>query len=254
MSVAVSVYSERAYKEYILPSEKNLETSLVLKKELFGLRENAILKLDAVEQKWHFMDGNYRISKEEQPYRGEELKDQDSFVVYTGTGEKLYLIDYEYDEAGRQIVDNGGYDFSNGIFSRVEYRYDGNGRRIEQNEFDVLSGEQIGRSAFSYEGEGEDCVRRDAYDAAGNLETYWTYEYDRDGNRVRETAYSPDGEMEYDWYYEYDKAGNRVHYEAFFGDGTLYETAEWEYDEDGTLIRDTRYDGDGNKISETVFN
>ncbi len=92
MSVAVSVYSERAYKEYILPSEKNLETSLVLKKELFGLRENAILKLDAVEQKWHFMDGNYRISKEEQPYRGEELKDQDSFVVYTGTGEKLYLI------------------------------------------------------------------------------------------------------------------------------------------------------------------
>ncbi len=180
---------------------------------------------------------------------------QQGITCYDAAGTQVAHVDYEYDEDGRMLVGNGGYDFSNGIFSRVEYGYDGSGRKIEQNEFDVLSGEQIGRSTFSYEGEGEDCVRReDVYDAAGNLESYWTYEYDRDGNRVRATAYSPDGEVKYDWYYEYDGAGNRVRYEAFFGDGTLYETAEWEYDEDGTLLKDIRYDGDGNKISETVFN
>ncbi|HIT66062.1 MAG TPA: tetratricopeptide repeat protein [Candidatus Merdisoma merdipullorum] len=179
---------------------------------------------------------------------------QQGITCYDASGTPVAHIDYEYDEAGRQIVDNGGYDFSNGIFSRVEYRYDDSDRIMERIDFDVLTGEKIGSYAYTYDGEGEECIQTDEYDAEGNLQSYSIYEYDGEGNTVRQTAYKPDGEIDFDWYYQYDEAGNRVYYEAFDGNGNLYDVAEWEYDEDGTLIRATWYDGEGNKTSETIFN
>ena len=45
MNTVISVYSEKAYKEYILSTENNLEKNIVLKKDLFGLTENVSLKL-----------------------------------------------------------------------------------------------------------------------------------------------------------------------------------------------------------------
>ena len=92
MNTVISVYSENAYKEYVLPSENNLETQLILKKELFGLKENVPLRLEVLNHEWSFMTGKYHIYKNGTAYKGERLKEQDGYVIYTETQEKLHLI------------------------------------------------------------------------------------------------------------------------------------------------------------------
>lgn len=92
MNTAISVYSEKAYKEYTLPAGNNLETEIVLKKELFGLKENVLMRLEVLNYEWSFMPGKYHIYKDDIAYEGERLKDQDGYVIYTENQEKLHLI------------------------------------------------------------------------------------------------------------------------------------------------------------------
>ena len=97
MNTVISVYSEKAYKEYILSTENNLEKNIVLKKDLFGLRENVSLKLESQNHRWHFMSGKYSVYRDEIPYDGRELASEDSFVLNTANGEKLYMMVKEKD-------------------------------------------------------------------------------------------------------------------------------------------------------------
>lgn len=55
MSVVLSVYSQSAYKEFVLPAIHNAETVLVMDRKLFQLREDLELGLEEVDQRWAFL-------------------------------------------------------------------------------------------------------------------------------------------------------------------------------------------------------
>lgn len=92
MSMVFSVYSQNAFKEFVLPAVNNAETSIVLKQNLFGLRENVVLPLETLDGKWRFLDGPCKIVRQNSPYHKEQIRDGESYTVYTAYGEKLYLI------------------------------------------------------------------------------------------------------------------------------------------------------------------
>ncbi len=54
MSVVLSVYSENAYKEFVLPSVINTETVLFLRREIFGLSTDMELTLENNDGAWSF--------------------------------------------------------------------------------------------------------------------------------------------------------------------------------------------------------
>lgn len=55
MSVVLSIYSQSAYKEFVLPAIHNAETVLVIDRKIFGLQENLELRLEEIDQKWSFL-------------------------------------------------------------------------------------------------------------------------------------------------------------------------------------------------------
>ena len=62
MSFVLSVYSTRAFKEYLLPAVNNADYSLMLSGELFGLSENCEIRMEIMDGKWKFISSiNYHI-------------------------------------------------------------------------------------------------------------------------------------------------------------------------------------------------
>ena len=56
MNVVLSVYSEHAYKEFVLPPARNVETSLAIRREVFGLPRDLSLALENTDGVWSFME------------------------------------------------------------------------------------------------------------------------------------------------------------------------------------------------------
>ena len=62
MSVVLSVYSQSASKEFVLPAIHNAETVIVVDRKIFDLRESLELRLEKVDYKWSFLpSGDYSI-------------------------------------------------------------------------------------------------------------------------------------------------------------------------------------------------
>ena len=55
MSVVLSVYSQSAYKEFVLPAIHNAETVLVIDRKIFHLQDDLEIRLEMVDQKWAFL-------------------------------------------------------------------------------------------------------------------------------------------------------------------------------------------------------
>ncbi|MDO4555397.1 MAG: type VII secretion protein EssC [Lachnospiraceae bacterium] len=93
MSIVLSVYSRKAFQEFLLPALNNADYSINLEKDYFELDEDVILKLEVIEEQWKIKsDFHYQVLKEKQDYTGNILKDQDVLMVTTGTNEKFSLI------------------------------------------------------------------------------------------------------------------------------------------------------------------
>lgn len=91
MSVVLSVYSQSASKEFVLPAIHNAETVIVVDRKIFDLRESLELRLEKVDYKWSFLpSGDYSIQKNgEAEY---ELVDQANYIVTSRYGEVLSII------------------------------------------------------------------------------------------------------------------------------------------------------------------
>lgn len=92
MGVVISAYSQKAYKEFVLPAVNNTEIKLILEKGLFGIKKDLVLELEIMNFSWHFIQGDCAIFMDSEPYDGQRLKDQDSYVLCTQDQERLYLI------------------------------------------------------------------------------------------------------------------------------------------------------------------
>lgn len=92
MGFLFSVYSQEAYKEYILPPLSNGEERLFLRKGLFGLREDVVLQLEAFNGCWSIMKANAAVEKNGTSCLGKKISSQDSVEITTSSQERLYII------------------------------------------------------------------------------------------------------------------------------------------------------------------
>ena len=94
MSLVISVYSPKAYKEFVLPSLNNADYSLILEKKYFDLQNDLMIRMEVVDEKWKIKsDINYYVlSHNQYQYQGETLQDNDYLMVVTSKQERIPLI------------------------------------------------------------------------------------------------------------------------------------------------------------------
>ena len=62
MNIVISVFSEKAYKEIVLPSINNTDYSVSLGKNIFQIKEDIVLKFDVIEHEWRILsDSSYNL-------------------------------------------------------------------------------------------------------------------------------------------------------------------------------------------------
>ena len=98
MSVVLSIYSESAYKEYVLPAVRNEETSLVVDRNVFRLKKDVELHLENVDGKWFIKDAaSARIESGSGLAATKELRDGENYLITTPNGDELSVIVAEKD-------------------------------------------------------------------------------------------------------------------------------------------------------------
>lgn len=93
MSLVLLVYSEYAFKEFLLPSLDNTDYELVLKKDIFCISNNLEVKLEVMDNSWRFVRSNaYSLVKESIDYFGEQFKDRDVLKLTIDNGQTMTII------------------------------------------------------------------------------------------------------------------------------------------------------------------
>ena len=90
MSVVLSVYSQSAYKEFVLPAIHNAETVLVIDRKIFHLQDDLEIRLEMVDQKWAFLP--CRNCKIRGPQGDSRLRDQANYRLESFRGELLSIV------------------------------------------------------------------------------------------------------------------------------------------------------------------
>lgn len=93
MSIVLSVYSQSAYKEYVLPAVQNAEASVIAQKGFFHLIQNLDILLENLDGEWFFRNSpNYDIHGLEAAGEKIRPKDQANYWLKTLAGETLSII------------------------------------------------------------------------------------------------------------------------------------------------------------------
>ncbi|MEE1071068.1 MAG: type VII secretion protein EssC, partial [Cellulosilyticum sp.] len=93
MRLILLVYSEQAFKEYLLPSMDNADYNLLLQKDIFCIANNLEVKLEVIDQNWCFISSKkYQVTKEGKAYFAEALKNQDVIKLTLDSGECLTIV------------------------------------------------------------------------------------------------------------------------------------------------------------------
>lgn len=184
-------------------------------------------RTDAFDQYGNQIRGTYVI------YRGGE-------VYSTATDETVY----EYNADG-QPLSMTCYNDSQ-MFSRVLYTYD-NGKTAKVEYYVPLDGEEELSNYEQYFYENGRCVRKENYvlsytDGAWNisLDTSDYYAYNSNGNLIRETNKSARGNVNYYYTYDYDASGNLIAKGCYAKDDSQQWKEVWTY-EGMLLVSDYYY-------------
>lgn len=95
MNIVLSVYSRNAYKEFVLPAVVNTRTTLVVRRDVFGLAENLNLNLENEDGIWFFAQDNNPGLVDPQNRERHELRDGDHFL-YQSNGQTVVYLVVEY--------------------------------------------------------------------------------------------------------------------------------------------------------------
>ncbi len=91
MNVIISVYSQDAFKEYLLPSLNNADYAIVLEKDYFKIKSDVMIKLEVLDGRWRIKNGSYTIKKENRNYTG-ALWNDDVLEIQTNHNEIVSMI------------------------------------------------------------------------------------------------------------------------------------------------------------------
>ena len=92
MAVTLSIWGENAFKEFLLPSGSNMETAIVIRRDIFQLSENIIFYLENMDGQWSFRavaEGCFL--KSGRPYDQSAIGDGDCYT-YQQRGKTLLAI------------------------------------------------------------------------------------------------------------------------------------------------------------------
>ncbi len=82
MGIVLSVYSQKAFKEILLPSLNNADYSITLEKRYFQIQEDIMLEMEVLDDKWSIKPNKkYRVYKNKAGYEDHPLKDKDMLIV-----------------------------------------------------------------------------------------------------------------------------------------------------------------------------
>ena len=80
MGMVLSIHSEKAFRQFLLPAVNNSEHSITLEEDIFLLNEDVELRMEIIENRWHFLPSDqYGIENTitHQDYHDIDLKDGD---------------------------------------------------------------------------------------------------------------------------------------------------------------------------------
>lgn len=104
MSFVLTIYSPRAFQEFLLLAVNNTEHSIILNRDVFSLRQDVELQMEVIENRWHFLrKDNYRIEStvEGKDYIGVDLKDEDLLTLFLDDGEAISIMADEMETSFR---------------------------------------------------------------------------------------------------------------------------------------------------------
>ena len=177
-----------------------------------------------------------------------------SVTGFDAAGNQAGHVDYVYDEAGNLLVDAGNYWINEGRLGAREYEYDAAGNKVREiyHVSDSLDSEVDNYWVYAYDGEGN-VTRREDYFGTGELNMVKTYEY-AGGLKTREDAYNGDGTLRYYHLYQYDDKGRMVREDSYDETGTFTSYDVYSYDEEGKFQSIETYGADGTLRGSTVYN
>lgn len=91
MKITVLVYSQNAYKEYVLPGFVNDEYTIILQRELFQFRQDLKLKFEKIKENWYLGKSDIKIKNWEPSQAYMKLNDKDNYACMSEYGEMFYL-------------------------------------------------------------------------------------------------------------------------------------------------------------------
>lgn len=92
MSIILSAYMKNAFCEFLLPAVNNADTEIVLKKSVYGFREDLVLNLEIVDREWHIKDtDDYYVTMQQGDVK-ESLQNGDIRVIHEKYGNEITVI------------------------------------------------------------------------------------------------------------------------------------------------------------------
>lgn len=104
MGMVLSIHSEKAFRQFLLPAVNNSEHSITLEEDIFLLNEDVELRMEIIENRWHFLPSEqYEIENTitRQDYQGFDLKDGDLLSVTLKKGGAVSVMVDETEDAFR---------------------------------------------------------------------------------------------------------------------------------------------------------
>lgn len=87
MNTVISVYTAKAYKEFVLPNINNSNYSIILEKDIYSLSKDIIVNFDVIENVWRILNGkDYNIKKESNYIDCAEIKPNLNIEIITDDG------------------------------------------------------------------------------------------------------------------------------------------------------------------------
>lgn len=93
MSYVLSIYSSKAFKEFLLPAINNANYSLILPKEIFHLEADLEVFLEVISNEWHFARRtDYGIISKEKDFFDEKLTDGSLLTIVLHSGIRISAV------------------------------------------------------------------------------------------------------------------------------------------------------------------
>lgn len=93
MNMLMSVYTKKAFKEYLLPAVNNTDFSVTLFDDCFQIEEDIQLNMEVIDNCWKIKEtSDYSLSRRGQFCFGEILKDGDVLELRTKAEEEIYIF------------------------------------------------------------------------------------------------------------------------------------------------------------------